>query len=70
MFVYTCMCIVIEEIQLSKGDGWSQFTGLTLPHFCACPKPGPGFPKQDGVVFFFLFFFAKWFEVKGGCSFY
>jgi hypothetical protein len=22
------------------------------------------------VVFFFLFFFAKWFEVKGGCSFY
>ena len=21
-----------------------QLNGLTLPHFCACSKPGPGFP--------------------------
>jgi hypothetical protein len=21
-------------------------TNLTLPHFCACPKPGPGFPTS------------------------
>jgi hypothetical protein len=27
-------------------------TGLTLPHFCACPKPGPGFPTSYVVVFF------------------
>ena len=29
-------------------------TGLTLPHFCACPKPEPGFPMSY-VMFFFLF---------------
>jgi hypothetical protein len=45
-------------------------TGLTLPHFCACPKPGPGFPKPYGVGFFVFFYFAKWFEVNGGYSFY
>jgi hypothetical protein len=27
--------------------------GLTLPHCCACPKPGPGFPTSDVVVFVF-----------------
>ena len=27
-------------------------TGLTLPHFCACPKPEPGFPTSYVVVFF------------------
>jgi hypothetical protein len=26
--------------------------GFTLPHFCACPKPGPGFSKSY-VMFFF-----------------
>jgi hypothetical protein len=25
---------------------------LTLPHFCACPKPGPGFPTSYVMVFF------------------
>ena len=25
------------------------FTGLTLPHFCACPNPGSGFQRH--VVF-------------------
>ena len=28
------------------------YTSLTLPHFCACPKPGPGFPKSYDVGFF------------------
>ena len=28
-------------------------TGLTLPHFCACPKPGSGFPRPY-VMFFFI----------------
>ena len=27
-------------------------TGLTLPHLCACPKPGPGFPTSYVMVFF------------------
>ena len=32
-------------------------TGLTPPHFCACPKPGPGFPTTYVVgLFFFVFF--------------
>ena len=26
-------------------------TSLTPPHSCACPKPGPGFPKSYVVVF-------------------
>jgi len=30
-------------------------TSLTLPHICACPKPGPGFPKSYVVVSFFMF---------------
>jgi len=27
-------------------------TSLTLPHFCACHKPGPGFPTSHFMVFF------------------
>ena len=27
------------------------WTGLTLPHFCACPNPGTGFPSSYVVVF-------------------
>ena len=26
--------------------------GLCLPYFCACPKPGPGFPRS--YVMFFM----------------
>jgi hypothetical protein len=29
--------------------------GLTLPHFCACPKPGPGFPTFYVMTVFFVF---------------
>jgi hypothetical protein len=25
--------------------------GLTPPHFCACPKPGPGFPSINVNLF-------------------
>jgi hypothetical protein len=28
---------------------------LTLPHFCACPKPGPGFSTFYVMIFFFVF---------------
>jgi len=27
-------------------------TGLTPPHICACPTPGPGFPLACVVVFY------------------
>jgi hypothetical protein len=27
-------------------------TALTLPHVCACPKPGPRFPSANVMVYF------------------
>ena len=38
---------------------WSRGLGITLnclilPHFCACPKPGPGFPMSYVKVFFLV----------------
>ena len=30
-------------------------TGLISPHFCACPKPGPGFPTPYFVVLFVFY---------------
>ena len=30
----------------------NKLTGLTMPHFCACPKTGPGFPN---VMVLFMF---------------
>jgi hypothetical protein len=38
-------------------------TGLTPPHFCACPKPGPGFPTS-----YVVFFSVQWAKVTGNCS--
>jgi hypothetical protein len=29
-----------------EGRVGNQLTGLTPPHFCACSKPGPGFPMS------------------------
>jgi len=44
--------------RLSYQEGRPRFgiplTCLTLPHFCACPKPGPGFPTSYAMVFFVL----------------
>ena len=48
-----------------KGRVGIPLTCLTLPHFCASPKSGPGFPTPY-VLFFFVF---SCFEKKGGCSF-
>jgi hypothetical protein len=39
--------------------------GLTQPHFCACPKPGSGFPTSYAVVHFVC---VQWFEVRCDCS--
>ena len=35
-------------------EGWIPLIGLTLPHFCACPKPGPGIPISYVVVHIFV----------------
>ena len=34
--------------------------GLTPPHLCVCPKPGPGFPTSYVVGFFCVFSEWKW----------
>jgi hypothetical protein len=57
--------LVPLEIQLSRGEVWCRWrfsyqeggfetplTGSTPPHFCASPKPGPGFPMSYVMVFF------------------
>ena len=33
----------VSPLELSRGRVEIPSTGLTLPHFCACPKPGYGF---------------------------
>jgi hypothetical protein len=43
---------VIDSI-IKKGVGIT-LTGLTPPHLCTCPKPGPGFPALNAVIFVFL----------------
>ena len=43
-------CVLLRYIPLA---------GLTLPHACAFPKPGPGFPTSY-VVVFFVFIELKW----------
>jgi hypothetical protein len=46
-FVY----VLLLEIKLSSVG--IPLTSLTLPHFCSCPKPGPGFPTSCCGVFCF-----------------
>jgi len=36
--------LYVSPLELSRGRVGIPSTGLTLPHFCACPKSGPGFP--------------------------
>ena len=42
------------KIKLSGGEDCDPLTGLTLPHICACPKPGHEFPTSY-VVDLFMF---------------
>ena len=43
-------------------------TGLTLPHFCACPKPGP----EISLLFVVTcdIFCVHLFDMRGSCLFY
>ena len=43
-----------------EGSNWIWLTRLTLQHFCACLKPGPGFPMLYVVVLFYF----QWFEMR------
>ena len=42
----------ILVVLMEQDGGGISLTSLTLPHFCACPKPGPGFLMSYVVVFF------------------
>ena len=56
------MCF-FQKIFLRRGVG-IPLTGLTLPNFCACPKPGPGFPLiWPGL------FYVQWVEMRDACLF-
>jgi len=48
LFVYHCKFIYQE------GDGSDLINHLTLPHFYACPKSGPGFPSSYAMDFLCL----------------
>jgi len=41
-----------EKSSNQEGRIGLPFTGLTLPHFCTCSKPGPRFPTSYVVVSF------------------
>jgi len=47
------------KIKLSGGEDCDPLTGLTLPHICACPKPGHEFPTSY-VVDLFMFSGLRW----------
>ena len=44
------------EIQLSRGEGWDPVILFNTAK-CLCPKPEPGFPTSNVVVFFV---FSEW----------
>ena len=57
-FIYICYC----RWRSSYQDGRVEIplTGLTLPYFYVCPKPGPGFSVSYVVVFFMFQSFEIW----------
>ena len=50
-------------INYSPGEGLDPLTSLTLPHVCACIKPGPRFTMSYVIVFLCSV------KVKDDCSF-
>ena len=41
----------LSIFMISEGRVGKPLIVLTLPHVCACPKPGPGFQMSYFVVF-------------------
>jgi len=56
---FDCICITIGDLIIKRGWVGIPNTGLTLPHFCACPMPGPRIPTSY-VVVFFIFNDLRW----------
>ena len=46
------ICIVIGDPVIKRVRVGIPITRFKPPHFCACPKPGHGFPRSYVVVFF------------------
>ena len=57
MHIFFIVCLYVHvlslENQLSKEKVGVPLTSLTLPHLCACPNPGTGFPSSYVVVFWY-----------------
>jgi len=52
VFYHLFIYVLLLEIQLSRGDGWDSINSCYPLHFCACLKPGSGFPTSNVMVFF------------------
>ena len=51
-FLLSFICMYCRwRISYQKRRVGIPLTGLTLPHLCACPNPGTGFPSSYVVVF-------------------
>ena len=55
------------EISYQDGRVRIPLESLTPPHFCACPKPGAGFPMLYVMVFFIVC--VQWVNMRSDCSF-
>ena len=49
------MCIAVGDTIIKRERVGIPFTSLTVSHFCASPKPGPGFPILYVVDFVCVF---------------
>jgi hypothetical protein len=52
--LYVYICFAIGDPIIKRGMVEISLTGLTLPYFFACPKPGPVFPASYIVVFVYV----------------
>jgi hypothetical protein len=53
---YHYICIAIRDSIIKRRRVDIPLNSLILPHFCACPKPVPGFPMSY-ISWFFLMFY-------------
>jgi len=49
---YIPTCIAVQRSSHQEGRVGIPLISLTPTHFCACPKPGAGFPTSYVVGFF------------------
>ena len=59
LFVYNIIVVVVGDPIINRGRVEIQLTGLTLPYFCACSKPGSGFLNVISYGLFKVFFISS-----------